>query len=139
MIDPRDNDLKRLFQETRAADAQRAPSFDRVVRNALRVRAPEPSLFTAPWLQLALTAIVLAAFGISLAVIREHRREKTTARVVTQVQTWEAFSNWSAPSDSLLTMSGTAVWSAKLTTPTDDLIGSTNEPDATSSEERGTL
>jgi hypothetical protein len=142
MIDQNDNNLRQLFQQQRRADAQRAPAFDRVLRDARRARPVETPVAAALWLRLAAAAVVLAALGVSLTVTHARRRETMAASApvtTTQTQQWAALSNWSAPTDGLLTMSSTAVWGSRITTPTDTLIESTNETDASQSDEKGTL
>ncbi len=140
MTDPHDNKLKQLFQEQRRADTQRAPAFDRVLRDAMRAWHAEPPVFAVPWLRLA--AVLLAMLGVSLVVIHARRRETTVAVApppAVDAQRWAALSDWSAPTDGLLTLSSTAVWGSKVTTPTDTLIESTNATDASQSDEKETL
>jgi hypothetical protein len=143
MTDQNDNKLRQLFQEQRRTDAQRAPAFDRVLRDARRVRPVETPVFPMVWLRLAAAALLLAALGVSLAVIHARRRETMPVTVAMppaeDTQQWSALSNWSAPTDGLLTLSSTAVWGSKITTPTDTLIESTNETGSSQSDERGTL
>jgi len=89
--------LKQLFNELRAQDSRRAPSFNaiaRASRSGVSARA-----MSFPWFRLALGTIAVALFvvGIAGTAIRLHTRS-----FAKEIQQWEVLSEWAAPSDTLL-------------------------------------
>jgi hypothetical protein len=92
--------LKALFNELRAEDSRRAPSFGVIARASRSGVSARPMSF--PWFRLALGTIAVALFvaGITVTAIRLHRRSFEK-----EIQQWEALSEWEAPSDTLLSIS----------------------------------
>jgi hypothetical protein len=127
-----DNKLSHLFRELRDEDAQRGPSFDRVVRRTASRSEVEPRVALL-WLQVGMSAAFLVALCASIFVFHHGKKPQiSTVAEAVDTQKWAALSNWSASTDGLLAMSGNS-WgsSSTITTPTDSwLQNNTNESDS---------
>ena len=126
-----DNKLRHLFRELRDEDAQRGPSFDRVMRRAESGHEVEPRSVLV-WWQVGVSAAFMVVLCVTIFVFHHGKKQQiSTVAEAADTQKWTAFSNWSAPTDGLLAMSGNSWGSSTITTPTDSwLQNNTSESDS---------
>ena len=94
MIDDRDEDLRRRFQELKARDRRVTPSFDAVVAAArARRRAP---LRPVRW---AAAAVLVIAAGLATGTVLHHRARAEQV----------AIGSWRSPTEWLLTVRPTSL------------------------------
>jgi hypothetical protein len=109
-------EFRRLFSELRDAEAQCAPSFNRVARG--RPSAKSSGGRSLPLLRRALvmSSITLLAAGVARTAssLRQHRVNR-------ELRQWAAISEWKAPTDALLGIAG-APWHGAPAAPSDSLI-----------------
>ena len=119
-----EKEVKQLFNELRAQDSQRAPSFNAVTRATPSVTFT--GLFFS-WSRFALgtTAFVLLTATIALTAIQLHARSVERER-----RQWKALSDWEAPTDAFLSISSVP-WGSTITTPSDFLINNPAVPSDT--------
>jgi cytoskeletal protein RodZ len=120
--DATERKLGRLFADARKADAEQAPSLAEIaggrrVRPRIEVR----------WLRVssAVAAVVLLVVWVSLSARKTPMQRvdaiPVAAASAVELKQWAALSNWTASTDTLLTLSSVSLGSS-VATPTDSWI-----------------
>lgn len=129
--DKTDEQLKELFRDVKKHDEARVPSFGGLIHG--RESASLPFL-TWPRI-IAAAALIMICIGVGLTLVGKPRAEF-------DVDQWAALSNWRAPTDGLLTLSGTSLGSS-IDSPSDAWMSyemeTSSETTETQQEKEGVL